>query len=66
MLNRVARPVREALRTRCLIVQYGEGLRGKPADRRSVVAADRLSQHIFMNDLRKCGVASLTDLVGLH
>jgi len=33
-----------ALRTRCVLVLYGEGLRGEPAGRRPVVAADRRLQ----------------------
>jgi hypothetical protein len=43
-LSRVVRPAREALRTRCVLVQYGEGPRGKPAGRRLVVTAGRRLQ----------------------
>ena len=43
-LSRVARPARGAVRTRCVLVQYGEGPRGEPAGRRPVVAADRRLQ----------------------
>jgi hypothetical protein len=43
-LSRVARPARGALRTRCVLVQYGEGLRDEPADRRPIAAAVRRLQ----------------------
>jgi len=43
-LSRVARPARGDVRTRCVLVQYGEGPRGEPAGRRLVVAADRQLQ----------------------
>jgi len=35
---------RGALRTRCVLVQYGEGLKGEPAGRKPVVAAGRQLQ----------------------
>ena len=38
-LSRVARPARGAVRTRCVLVQYGEGPRGEPAGGRLVAAA---------------------------
>ena len=44
LLSRVVRPARRAVRTRDVLVQYGEGPRGEPAGRRLVVAADRRLQ----------------------
>jgi hypothetical protein len=38
------RPARGAVRTRCVLMQYGEGPRGEPAGRRLVAAADRRLQ----------------------
>ena len=43
-LSRVARPARGAVRTRCVLVQYGEGPRGESAGRMTVVAADQRLQ----------------------
>ena len=40
----VVRPARGALRTQCVLVQYVEGPRGEPADRRLLVAADQRLQ----------------------
>src|SRR5713101_8033769 len=38
------RPARGAVRTRCVLMQYGDGPRGEPAGRRLVAAADRRLQ----------------------
>jgi hypothetical protein len=58
----IAEPRREigarAVRPRCILVQYGEGLRGEPVGRRLVVAVgSAIAAEAFMNNAGEEGIS---------